>query len=300
MEPRARADFWSALMNSYHGRITYEYQHDSFRGLVVRQRSINYQLVGWKDGGVTYRRTDRDIRADPDQDYRLVLPATGGIVMSSREGRARVEPGSAVLATFDEPFELRPQPGTAGLIMTFPYRELDRRLGSIPPLITGIDFTTGLGRVIGDMARGLFEQRQTLTQVQFDAVSDRLVELLCMIVVGDDRPTALSHLSVVDASIRRYVRQHAADPTLDGRAIASALGWSLRQIQLALQQSGTTPRKLIKEERLNLAKERLSNPAYRGHTITHLAYQLGFSSVSAFSNAFREQFGHRPSDVPRP
>jgi transcriptional regulator GlxA family with amidase domain len=34
----------------------------------------------------------------------------------------------------------------------------------------------------------------------------------------------------------------------------------------------------------------------RAWTVTDLAHQLGFSSVSAFSSAFRERFGHCPRD----
>ncbi|MGO4649487.1 helix-turn-helix domain-containing protein [Nocardia sp. 2YAB30] len=280
--------------------MNYKYHHrDNFRGSAVRQRSADYQLAGWKADEVAYIRTYRDIRAASDPSCRLLFSASGSMSLRMRELEARVEPGAAILATVAEPFELVPQPGVAGFALTVPYREIDRRLGPTPLRIARIDFTVGLGRVVGDLARGLFQERHTLTQVQFDAVSGSLVELLCMLVVGDDRPTSPSHLSDLAVTVRRYVRQHAADPTLDGHAIAGALGWSLRQIQLALQRVGTTPRQLIKEERLNLAKERLRSPVYRDRTITHLAYQLGFSSVAAFSNAFREQFGYRPSDLRR-
>ncbi|MEV4237325.1 helix-turn-helix domain-containing protein [Nocardia sp. NPDC049737] len=70
-----------------------------------------------------------------------------------------------------------------------------------------------------------------------------------------------------------------------------------RRIQLALQNSGTTPRELIKEKRLRLAYLRRRNPAYRRWSISAIAPGLGFDSASAFSTAFRQRFNARPRDI---
>ncbi len=61
-------------------------------------------------------------------------------------------------------------------------------------------------------------------------------------------------------------------------------------------RSGTTPSRLIKEERLRIARERLRCADFAS-TITDLANRLHFSSVGAFSNAFRERYGMRPRDL---
>jgi len=82
-------------------------------------------------------------------------------------------------------------------------------------------------------------------------------------------------------------------------AMAQDLGWSLRQVQLALQRAGTTPRELIREERLRLVRDRLRNPLDRNVTITDLAHATGFSSASALSHAFRQRFGVSPRELRR-
>lgn len=68
-------------------------------------------------------------------------------------------------------------------------------------------------------------------------------------------------------------------------------------MQLALQHAGTTPRELIREERLRLVRDRLRAPGYRHMTITELAYVSGFSSSSALSAAFRQRFGVCPREM---
>ncbi|MGW0826057.1 helix-turn-helix transcriptional regulator [Streptomyces sp. NPDC002845] len=97
--------------------------------------------------------------------------------------------------------------------------------------------------------------------------------------------------------VRRYVRDHAADPALTGTSMARALGWSLRQVQLALQRAGTTPRDVIREERLRLVRDRLQCADCAHMTITDLAYASGFSSASAMSTAFRQRYGTSPREM---
>jgi AraC-like DNA-binding protein len=97
--------------------------------------------------------------------------------------------------------------------------------------------------------------------------------------------------------VRRFVRANAADPELTGAAVARRLGWSLRQVQLALQHAGTTPRELIREERLRLVRDRLRSPRHRHLTITELAHASGFSSASALSTAFRRRYGTSPREL---
>ncbi|MBF6351202.1 helix-turn-helix domain-containing protein [Nocardia flavorosea] len=293
-----RIDYWLDLLTVYQCRLgADDYRRDDFAGRAVRQRSATYQLVGWQSRPIVYRRTRAHIRADPDDDYRLLFPVYGPIRLDVGETRISAEPGDAALFTMAKPIGIHQPPDSAGFALTIPRREIDIRIGDTAVALNHIDFRTGLGRVVSDMAGGLFTQRHEFTAGEFDAVCDRLVELVCMLLVGDNAPTARPHLADVEASIRRYVRAHALDPGLDGHVVAQALGWSVRQIQLALQQAGTSPRRLIKEERLTRAMAYLRSPGPRPPTITDIAYRCGFSSVSAFSSAFRERYGRSPSAV---
>ncbi|QFG27348.1 helix-turn-helix domain-containing protein [Actinomadura sp. WMMB 499] len=149
-------------------------------------------------------------------------------------------------------------------------------------------------RVVGDEAGAL-------AAPELDAACDRIAELLRMAVAaGTARPAAApGNLAEVETVVRRHVRTRATDPGLTGRVLAQELGWSLRQIQLALQRAGTTPRALIREERLRLVRDRLRDPADRTVSITELAHAAGFSSAGALSTAFRRRFGVSPRELRR-
>ena len=231
--------------------------------------------------------------------YRFLLPLHGELLMLQDGREARLGPGTGSLVPPAAPLRVVQRRPARALVMTIPVHEVDGRLDLPPRPVTGLDLTAGLGRVVADMVRAVGEERDTLSEPQFDAACDRITELLCLAVAGRHRPPSPGHLAEVEAVVRRYVREHATDPGLTGTAMAQDLGWSLRQIQLALQRAGTTPRELIREERLRLVRDRLRNPLYRHVTITDLAHATGFSSASALSHAFRQRFGISPRELRR-
>lgn len=293
-----RAEYWNEVVSSYHRRMDHVVaQRQDFVGRTTRRRTAVYQLVEWESDAVTYRRTAGHVRADSDDDYRLLLLGAGQITLHALGRSTDLRPGTACVMTMDSPFVFAHEHRIRALVMTVPRQEVDRGLACRAPITQQLDLTSGLGRVLGDLVTALSQEQNALTDLQFDAVSHRLVELLCMLVAGDDRPTAPGHLAEVEAAVRRYVREHADSADLSGAAIAHALGWSLRQVQLALQHAGTTPRDLIREERLQLAYTRLQSPACARWSVTALAHALGFSSVSAFSTAFRQRFGSSPREI---
>lgn len=296
--PRERADLWSEHVATYQPRMGYRYgRQDDFRGQTIRQRSDGYQLVEFWSDAIAYLRTEGQARQDGDGDYRLLVPLAGEIVMRQDDREMRLAPGTGGLVTPAAPFEMLHDGSTRAFVMTIPERRVNGPLNRSSPFGAVLDLDSGLGRVAATMLTTLAEERDDLSASEFDAVCDRLVELVCMLVVGDDQPNVPGHLAEVVRLVRRHAREHADDPKLTGASMAESLGWSLRQIQLALQHAGTTPRELIREERLRLARDRLRSPAYRHLTITDLAHASGFSSASAFSTAFRQRFGVPPREM---
>ncbi|MFF2554072.1 AraC family transcriptional regulator [Nocardia sp. NPDC058058] len=295
VDPHERADYWAHAINTYQCRLGYRFpSRTDFQGHSQVRRTDSYQLIGWESDAITYLRTSKLIRADPDDNYRLIIPFTGQLSFGSDDGHGILTPASLLMVAIDQPFALSMSEVTRGVIITIPRDEVRHRLNRVAPPAGPIDLTTGLGRVSAAMIDGLYTEYAALTDREFDSVSERLVDLLCMQILGDTASTPGS-LADVEAAARRYIRAHAGDADLTGARVAAALGWSLRQIQLAFNAVGATPSEVIREERLHLACERLSSPAYQRCSIADIASDLGFGSASSFNKAFRRRFDATPS-----
>jgi AraC-like DNA-binding protein len=76
--------------------------------------------------------------------------------------------------------------------------------------------------------------------------------------------------------------------------IAGAAGISVRTLNEVLSQHGTSIMSLLNDIRLEEARERLANPAWRH--ISQISLQCGFSSVTSFNHAFKKKYNESPGE----
>jgi len=172
-------------------------------------------------------------------------------------------------------------------------------------------------RLAGEPPRAV---RLALARPQPDDVADHLGTFGCPIAFGAERsalwfdaaylgrpvlapdrslaPVLLRHASDLLAalpasdSMVTAVRRHLT-ATLDlgppsVAATAKALGLSVRSLQRHLAQEQTSFLAVLDEVRRSLAEGYLQN---RAHTVSDVAFLVGFSELSAFSRAFRRWTG---------
>lgn len=291
---------WQDLITEYHCLMSYEFAEErEFRAHAFRGRTALHQFVSWSSDSVVYRREPEHIRKDACDSYRLIMPLSGVLTLDQASRQVRLPVGTASLMAFSRPFLLHNTDRARQVVLTLDREQIDARINGPATLAKPLDLTTGLGSVVHSLVHSLLDQHRNLVPSEFNAVADRTVELLCMVLSGGARPAVPGQLAQVEAAVHRYVRLHAEESDLSGESIARALGWSLRQIQLALKEAGTTPREVIREERLTLARDRLTSAAFSEVSIGELAHRCGFTSASVFSTAFRQRFGLSPRELRR-
>ncbi|SNR32957.1 AraC-type DNA-binding protein [Haloechinothrix alba] len=282
-----RSAYWAEHVCRNHGTLRFAFgDPDAFHGRTIVQRAADRQLVDFWSDGIGYTRTVDDVRSDADESLRLLVPITGMLRLRQDDVATEVAPGSAAVVTKTRPFDVAHDGRTRAWIMNLP-------AGAVPtaggPLCMGV--RRGTGAIIASLISELSEQRCDVDGATFRSVTDTITDLIALL--GRPHGALPDTLTSVDSAVRDYVRRNAHDPALTPAIIAHELGWSLRQIQLALRRTGTTPSKLLRDARLDLARRWLGEPASE-RTIASIAHASGFRSLSVFGTAFKARYGVTP------
>ncbi|WP_250007606.1 helix-turn-helix domain-containing protein [Actinoplanes sp. M2I2] len=292
------ASGWDEMFKDLHGasRIRTDAPDNRFTGRLSWHRSTGYSLAHCSDGAQQVDRQRGHIRRDPRGAFELVVPLSGSAWVQQGSAASEIQPGQMALCDVDQPYAFAHRADFTSIAFIMPEDGLVGGTGwSREPRV--FDGTTGLGRLIRQAVTTVQEEKDHFSDAMFAATGERLVDLIRLASEGETSAAPPERRALVEADIRRYVRRHAGDRDLGVATIARELGWSARYVQQVLQASGTTPRDLIREERLRLARVRLSSVDWAPYSIGQIAGSCGFGSHAAFSTAFRQEFTITPREA---
>ena len=111
------------------------------------------------------------------------------------------------------------------------------------------------------------------------------------------KPSNVSIASADELFLRKameIVEEHMGDAAFRVDALAAELGLSRRQLQRKLRDtSNISPSEFIRDMRLERAAQLLESDV---GTVSEIAYKVGFSKPSHFSELFRKKFGKSPTE----
>lgn len=96
-------------------------------------------------------------------------------------------------------------------------------------------------------------------------------------------------------SVEEYILDNLMDEQISVETVSQTFLMSRMQFYRKVKAiTGKTPVELIRTIRLEKASELLETKKY---TLSEIAYEVGFSSLSSFSKAFKKHYGKPPSEV---
>ncbi|MFQ6228107.1 helix-turn-helix domain-containing protein [Nocardia sp. NPDC002869] len=258
---------------------------------IAVQESPSYTLLRSQQRGDHLMHRNRShIRQGPGDYCWMVLPRRGEWLIQQQDRLIRVAAQRGFVLELDRACRVL-LPGSTAYALLLPRARLERRLPA-PEVRPTLDMSTGLGRVVQSMLIATLAAQADLTTPEFDAVCDRVTELLCLLLAGDLGPQQTQLTETVDA-IRACVRENIGSGDVRLPAVARALGWSPRQLRSVLHRAGTTYRELRRNEALRIARDLLARPG--PESIAGVAARCGFTNTG-FSTAFKSRYGETPRD----
>jgi AraC-like DNA-binding protein len=233
--------------------------------------------------------------------YYVGIERIGAVDIRQAGTSSVIRPGMGSVYYANEPYELRCEAKSRQFWIELPRGPFESRFESgRPPLLTHFSLGRGLGRIVGDFCATLAAEGENIDAGPRVKLGEQLMDLLALALMAEPERQSADETSVQRArlrSIQTYMEANLGDPNLSLSAVAQQNGISLRYLHLLFRHAKMSASEWMRLRRLQLCHELLTSPQHADRSITEIAYSLGFSSSSHFSNLFRAEFKVRPSDV---
>jgi AraC-like DNA-binding protein len=292
--------FLTEIPPSAHARRSFSATLEGYRLDQVAMASIS-------SSPCSETRDRRQIARDDVDHYLIHLHTAGGYEVRLEDGR-EITAGTGDVCVLDsgKPFKLESSTATVLISVVLPRNILNEHLGGSPNLHGVIlPANSARGIILAAHLRTLNAMLPSLTVDEAGALARGTAALAaaCLAPNAGNREEATPVLtSVLKSRAMQYIEAHLESADLTPERICQALKISRAHLYRAFQEQGGVARYILRC-RLERAYATLRNPAMSRRTISSVAFECGFSSVTHFSRAFRAAFGISPSDArdtPRP
>ena len=249
----------------------------------------------------TIRRRRQHIGGFGKNCYYIGIEHLGAVDIRQAGSSFVLRPGRGSVYYANDPYELESKVTSRQFWIELPRSEFDLRFeAGRPPMLKHFDLHRGLGRVAAEFCATLARESAALAENERAKLGQQFMDLLALALVAEPDRQSADEKSVRTArlnSVKAYIETHLGDPDLSPAVIAKQNGISPRYLHHLFRPLEVTVSDWLRLRRLERCREMLSSPLHAHKSITEIAFSMGFSSSSHFSNLFRAQFDLRPSDL---
>jgi AraC-like DNA-binding protein len=247
------------------------------------------------------RRGNQHIGRFGKECYYLGIEHIGAVDIRQSGASFVLRPGRGSLYYANEPYELHSNAKSRQFWIELPRAAFDGRFESgRPPQLKNFDLTRGLGRIAAEFCATLAAESDGLDETSRSKLGEQFMDVLALALNSEPDRQSTDDQSVQRArlrSVKSYIEANLGDPNLSLTAIARNNGISLRYLHHLFRLVDMSASEWLRLRRLQRCHDLLIAPQHAHQSITEIAYSMGFSSSSHFSNLFRTHFNMRPSDV---
>lgn len=288
---------WTQLITDNFITLTISDVTDAFEGsLRSCDLGETVRLTIVQSQGCRVHRDTRGVRADASNDLLLLTPLEGQVIVRQEGSECTIGPGVVSVHVADRPYDLRfQQPGRV-LVMQAPRRIVpSSELVSRERRCTGVD--GAIVRVFRAFATEAIAAANQLTSSERDELGVTASDL-AVGVLGATRPGFAESSAGSDylfLSARSFIRSRLGDPELTPAVVAGSQGVSLRSLQTAFGNAGSSPAAFIRSERLRQSQRLLDDRRRTARSVAQIAHEVGYADPNVFIRAFKREFGRTPA-----
>lgn len=275
--------------------------NSDYEGFVREARFGAVTLTDTLISPQTVRRQNHHVARSDKDCYYIGIEHINAVNIRQAGASLILRPGYGGIYYANQPYELECNRTSRQFWIELPRDDFDRRfdLGR-PPVLSQFDLSRGLGRIAADFCASLAAESAAIDPYARVRLGQQLMDIMALALSGDANRHSADESSVQRArlrSIKAHMEANLGDPNLSLTAVARKNGVSTRYLHQLFRLTGMTASDWLRLRRLQRCYDLLTSPQHLNLSITDIAFSMGFSSSSHFSNLFRAQFKVRPSDI---
>lgn len=301
LSPRRRVEFWNDLASRTYTPVSAEPKDPRrFSARLARARLGELGIGLVRSDPTLVRHSDTHVACTRHRVFFLQFQLDGRSLLRQDDREALLEPGDFTLVDNSRPFLLSCDGECTLLVLGIPDRSL-RRYIACPDDVVAISmpYRENLNRLLLDFAQGVWRQ---CCAEPGPEVSSRLARCTLELTASAYSVVPQAHADrsalaqARRARILSYVERHLSKPDLSPSSIAAALRMTKRYLHLLFAGEPETLSRYILRRRLEECARALVSDTHPRRTVSAIAYDHGFASLTHFGKVFREQYGMTPSE----
>ena len=232
-----------------------------------------------------------------DEPAVTVLAQLSGLTTIERAGQGHVlTPGDICIIDGASEFDQQHSPASTFIMLQLQRSlALARRAQLVLTPITVYRSEQPAVILLRGALESAFETAPQLSQAQRELLCQVLFDLASLLSEGEDDGLGPDQRRRRDALV--LIEEALGDKNFTATALAARLGISRRRLdEIFVKHVGRTVVSYIWERRLARASDMLRDVRHAAHTITEIAFEVGFEDSSHFSRTFRARFGVSPRE----
>lgn len=289
-----RLDFWNDLLGQTYNGLVVDPLNPQFHAQMSRWNLGELTMV-WPTSAPAAIARRRNLASVQEQTVILHIIQSGNCTLQQRNRTLSLNPGDMVVCAGEEYYRFDMAREHQVLVVEMQRDAVAERCPQIDDRIAQvISGQHAATRLLHNYLLSLWrEGAANFDSAMADAYSGILLEMFAKSLEVSDVPCDKKRNALFDR-MKGIVEARLDDCLLTPTTLAAELGVSLRTLQNAVAENGTTPASYLAERRLQKAAQRLA--MNKDESVTQIAYACGFSDSAYFSRRFSAHFGSAPSE----
>lgn len=301
LAPSRKIEYWNHIgSDTFSPLVSDPVSLADFNGHLTRSTSGLVRMAEVYSDPQIVRHTRGQV-ARTDQHVHFVHVQLEGESVNRQDRReAHLMPGDITVCDSSRPYDIVFDKPNRMLVLGFG-DDLMRRYIQYPQSISAVALSgqSGVGGLLSDFLQMVWTRCQSDPGFDVDAgVADAMLGLMANSyrqLSGSDID-ANSLGAAHRARILSYIEENLGDPALTPTTIAARFRITTRYLHHLFSNEDETVARYILRRRLEECARALTSPSQRKRTITSIAFDHGFSSVTHFGRVFRNRYDLTPRE----